>query len=39
MMKILGVGVDLVEISRIHHILQMNYRRRFLTKVLHPKEL
>lgn len=34
-MKILGIGVDMVKISRIEHILKQNYHKRFLTKVLH----
>jgi phosphopantetheine--protein transferase-like protein len=38
-MQVLGVGVDLVKISRISDILRKNYKLRFLTKVLHPKEL
>ncbi len=38
-MKVLGVGVDLVKISRIQNILSKNYKLRFLTKVLHPQEL
>lgn len=37
-MKILGIGVDVVKISRIHNILQKNYHKRFLVKVLHQKE-
>jgi phosphopantetheinyl transferase (holo-ACP synthase) len=38
-MKILGIGVDVVKISRIQAILAKNYHPRFLVKVLHQKEL
>jgi holo-[acyl-carrier protein] synthase len=38
-MKILGIGVDLVKISRIQQILHKNYHKRFLVKVLHKQEL
>ena len=38
-MKILGIGVDMVKVSRIEHILSKNYARRFLTKVLHTEEI
>ena len=38
-MRILGIGVDIVKISRIQNILSKNYSLRFLTKVLHVKEL
>jgi holo-[acyl-carrier protein] synthase len=38
-MKILGIGIDLVKIDRIEKILEKSYKLRFLTKVLHPKEL
>lgn len=36
-MKILGIGVDMVKISRIGSTLTKIYRKRFLTKVLHKK--
>ena len=38
-MKVLGVGIDLVKIGRIQKILAQSYKFRFLTKVLHPREL
>lgn len=38
-MRILGIGVDLVKISRMQKILDRSYKLRFLTKVLHPLEL
>ena len=38
-MKILGIGVDMVKISRIQNILTQRYRERFLVKVLHEKEM
>lgn len=34
-MKILGVGVDLVQNSRIKTVLSKTHARRFLHKVLH----
>ena len=38
-MKILGIGVDMVKASRIESILSKKYAKRFLTKVLHTKEI
>lgn len=38
-MKVFGVGIDLVKITRIEKILKKNYNQRFLMKVLHPSEL
>jgi holo-[acyl-carrier protein] synthase len=38
-MKIFGIGIDLVKISRMQKILEQSYKQRFLTKVLHPREL
>lgn len=38
-MKVLGIGIDLVKINRMEKILQQSYKLRFLTKVLHPREL
>ena len=38
-MKILGIGVDMVKVSRIENILSKSYAKRFLTKVLHSKEI
>lgn len=38
-MKILGIGVDLVQNSRIERVLGKSHVRRFLNKVLSPQEL
>ncbi len=38
-MKILGIGVDLVQNSRIKSVLSKSHARRFLVKVLHGEEL
>lgn len=38
-MKIWGIGVDLVQNSRISNVLDKSHARRFLTRVLHPEEL
>lgn len=38
-MKILGIGIDIIKISRMHKILKERYSARFLTRVLHPLEL
>ena len=38
-MKVLGIGVDLVQNSRIKHVLGRSHMRRFLNKVLSPEEL
>jgi holo-[acyl-carrier protein] synthase len=39
MMRISGIGIDLVKIDRIQEILSKPYKKRFLVKVLHPEEL
>lgn len=38
-MKILGIGVDLVQNSRIQKVLSKSHARRFLDKVLSPQEI
>lgn len=38
-MKVLGIGVDLVQNSRIERVLSKSHARRFLTKVLNEEEL
>lgn len=38
MKKILGIGVGIVENSRIENIMQKTYNSRFVTRVLHFKE-
>lgn len=38
-MKILGIGVDLVRNARIKSYLTQSYADRFLKKFLHPTEL
>lgn len=38
-MKILGIGIDLVQNSRIRTYIHRNYSERFLRKVLHDHEL
>lgn len=36
-MKVLGVGVDLVQNSRIKTVLSKSHAKRFLDKVLHDE--
>ena len=38
-MKIFGIGVDIVKISRIEDMVTKSHWKRFITKVLHPKEI
>lgn len=38
MRKILGIGVDLVKISRMEAFLSKSTANRFLTRVLHKTE-
>jgi phosphopantetheinyl transferase (holo-ACP synthase) len=38
-MKILGIGVDLVQNNRIKNVLSKSHARRFLKKVLHSDEI
>ena len=38
-MRLLGIGIDLVQNSRIEHIIAKNYAERFIKKFLHPQEL
>jgi len=38
-MKILGIGVDMVKISRFENILNASYKQRLIVKVLHKKEI
>ena len=38
-MRIVGVGVDITSIARISEILQKGYRQRFITRVLHWREI
>ena len=35
--KILGIGIDIVELSRIERLLKAEYLPRFITRVLHPR--
>ena len=36
-MKILGIGVDIVQNNRIAKVLSKSHSRRFLAKVLHEE--
>ncbi len=38
-MKIFGIGVDLVQNSRIRNVLTKSHAKRFLVRVLHQDEL
>jgi phosphopantetheinyl transferase (holo-ACP synthase) len=38
-MKVLGIGVDLVQNNRIQNILLRSSHDIFLQKILHPSEL
>lgn len=38
-MKIFGIGVDLVQNSRIRNALTKSHAKRFLSRVLHQDEL
>ena len=37
--RIIGIGTDIVEVSRMMRILEKPSRNRFLEKVLHPREI
>lgn len=39
MSKIIGIGTDIVKISRMSEILNKSYKKRFLEKVLNQTEI
>ena len=38
-MKVLGIGVDIIDNRRIAELLQKSIQKRFLTRVLHQEEV
>jgi len=39
MIKIFGIGVDIARNSRFENLLQKSHKTRFLSRVLHSKEI
>ena len=39
MNKIFGIGTDIIKNSRLENLLEKSYKKRFIERVLHLKEI